>query len=200
MHGVLLRVTIKLKQFDVSGLASRNVSSENKEKFQIEYQAGKVAFERGEYRASVKHLEAACALMSRTSRLGGEAQMWLVTAYEAAGQKPEAIALCQQLSRHPDTETRKEGKRLLYILQAPELKRPAEWMTQIPDLGAIAESDPEDRRGSQSASGSSKRDRKDKLEPEPIDLSQVNTKDNQFIWVALIALILTVGGLIWLGV
>jgi hypothetical protein len=175
------------------------VSSENKEKFQIEYQAGKVAFEGGEYRASVKHLEAACALMSRNSRLGGEAQMWLVTAYEAAGQKLEAIALCQQLSRHPDTETRKEGKRLLYILQAPELKRPAEWMTQIPDLGAITESSPEDRRGSQSASGS-KRDRKDKLEPEPIDLSQVNTKDNQFIWVALIALILTVGGLIWLGV
>lgn len=176
------------------------MSSENKEKFQIEYQAGQVAFERGEYRASVKHLEAACALMSRNSRLGGEAQMWLVTAYEAAGQKPEAIALCQQLSRHPDTETRKEGKRLLYILQAPELKRPAEWMTQIPDLGAIAESSPEDRRGSQSSSGSSKRDRKDKLEPEPIDLSLVNTQDNQFIWVALIALILTVGGLMWLGI
>lgn len=175
------------------------MSSENKEKFQTEFQAGKVAFERGEYRAAVKHLEAACALMSRNSRLGGEAQMWLVTAYEAAGQKSEAIALCQQLSRHPDPETSKQGKRLLYILQAPRLVRPAEWMTQIPDLAAIAESDPKDRRGSNNAA-SSKRDRIDQLELEPVDLSQVNTQDNQFVWVALIALILVVGGLIWLGV
>jgi tetratricopeptide (TPR) repeat protein len=175
------------------------VSSENKEKFQTEFQAGKVAFERGEYRAAVKHLEAACALMSRNSRLGGEAQMWLVTAYEAADQKPEAIALCQQVSRHPDPETRKQGKRLLYILQAPKLVRPAEWMTQIPDLAAIAESDPKDRRGSNNTT-TNKRVRKDQGELEPVDLSQVNTKDNQFIWIALIAIVLTVGGLIWFGV
>ncbi|HAG80168.1 MAG TPA: hypothetical protein DCL61_03130, partial [Cyanobacteria bacterium UBA12227] len=161
------------------------MSSENKEQFRIEYQAGKAAFERGEYRTSVKRLEAACALMNRNSRLGGEAQMWLVTAYEAAGQTPEAIALCQQLSRHPDPETRKQGKRLLYILQAPQLKRPDEWMTKIPDLGAIAESEPQYRRGSSTASTSNS---SRKVKPEPIDLSQVNTKDNQFIWVALIAL------------
>lgn len=173
------------------------MSSDNKEKFRIEYQEGKAAFERGEYRTSVRHLEAASALMNRTSRLGGEAQLWLVTAYEAAGQKEEAIALCQQLSRHPDPETSKQGKRLLYILQAPQLKRPEEWMTKIPDLGAIAESDPKDRRGSNTAVVSRKR--KEPPKPEPIDLTQVNTKDNQFIWVALIAIALTVGGLIWLG-
>ena len=175
------------------------MSSENTEKFQIEYQKGKVAFERGDYRASIKQLEAACALMSRNSRLGGEAQIWLAIAYEAAGQQSEAIALCQQLSRHPDIETRKEGKRLLYILQAPKLKRPDEWMTKIPDLGAIAESDPKDRRGGSSASPS-KRDQKDKLELEPVDLSQVNTKDNKFVWIALIAILVTVVGLIWFGV
>jgi thioredoxin-like negative regulator of GroEL len=174
------------------------VSSENEEKSRIEYQAGKAAFERGDYRASVKRLEAACALMNRTSRLGGEAQIWLVTAYEAAGQTSEAIALCKQLSRHPDPETSKQGKRLLYILEAPQLTRPAEWMTEIPDLGAIAESDPKDRRGS-SASATSNRNSKEGLELEPVDLSQVNTKDNQFIWVALIALSLTVAGLIWFG-
>ncbi len=170
---------------------------QNKEQFQIEYQAGKAAFERGDYRVSVKHLEAASALMNRTSRLGGEAQIWLVTAYDAAGQKAEAIALCEQLSRHPDPETRKQGKRLLYILSAPQLKRPAEWMTQIPDLGTIAESDPKDRRGSQSPVATS--NRKPKEELELLDLSQVNTKDNQFIWVALIALSLIVGGLVWYG-
>lgn len=174
------------------------MSSENKEKFQIEYQAGKAAFERGEYRTAVKRLEAASALMSRTSRLGGEAQIWLVTAYEAAGQKTEAIALCKQVSRHPDPATSKQGKRLLYILEAPQLKRPAEWMTEIPDLGAIGESDPKDRRGSNNAIGIRNRDRKDPL--EAIDPSQINTQDNQFIWIALIALGLTIAGLIWFGV
>ncbi|HEY9632984.1 MAG TPA: tetratricopeptide repeat protein [Coleofasciculaceae cyanobacterium] len=170
------------------------VSSENKETFTREYQAGKAAFERGEYRTAVKHLEAASALMSRTSRLGGEAQIWLVTAYEAAGQTSEAIALCDQLTRHPDPETSKQGKRLLYILKAPQLKRPDEWMTKIPDLGAIAESDPKDRRGTNPT-----RNRNPNELPESVDLSQVNTKDNQFIWIALIALSLVVGGLIWLG-
>lgn len=175
------------------------MSSENKEKFSIEYQAGKAAYERGDYRVSVQHLEAASALTSRNSRLGGEAQIWLAIAYEAAGQQSEAIALCQQLSRHPDIETRKEGKRLLYILQAPKLKRPDEWMTKIPDLGAITESDPKDRRGGSSASPST-RDRKDKIELEPLDLTQVNTKDNKFVWIALIAILVTVVGLIWFGV
>lgn len=172
------------------------MSSESKEKFRIEYQAGKAAFERGEYSASVKHLETACALMNQNSPLGGEAQLWLVTAYDAVGQRAEAIALCQQLSHHPDMETRKQGKRLLYILQAPQLKRPEEWMTKIPDLGAIAESDdPKDRRGTVVANGNRKRNE----EVEPVDLTQVNTKDNQFIWIALIVLVLTVGGLIWFG-
>ncbi|MBE9126905.1 MULTISPECIES: hypothetical protein [unclassified Coleofasciculus] len=174
------------------------MSSDTKEKFRIEYQAGKAAFERGEYRIAVKRLEAASALMNRTSRLGGEAQLWLVTAYDAAGQKEEAIALCQQLSRHPDPETCKQGKRLLYILQAPQLKRPEEWMSKIPDLGAIAQSDAKDRRGSGVAR--SNRNPKREIELEERDLTQVNTKDNQFIWVALIVIGLMVGGLIWWGV
>lgn len=174
------------------------MSSENKEKFRIEYQAGKAAFERGEYRVAVQRLEAACALMNRNTILGGEAQIWLVTAYEAAGQAEEAIALCQQLSRHPDPETSKQSKRLLYILQAPKLKRPEEWMTKIPDLEAIAESDPKDRRGSGNTTVSNNRKIKEEL--KPLDLSQVNTKDNQFIWVAIVTLGLIVGGLIWFGI
>ncbi len=120
--------------------------------------------------------------------------MWLVTAYEAAGQTSEAIALCEQLTRHPNLETSKQGKSLLYILKAPQLKRPEEWMTKIPDLGAIAESDPKDRRGTNPT-----RNRNTNELPEPIDPSQINTKDNQFIWVALITLSLLVGGLIWFG-
>ena len=68
------------------------------EKFYLEYQSGKAAFERGEYRASIEHLSTARNLVNLSSGLGGEVQMWLVMAYEAAGQKAEAIAN-QTLSR-----------------------------------------------------------------------------------------------------
>jgi len=170
----------------------------DKEQFRVEYQTGKATFERGDYRAAVKHLEKACALINRNSRIGGEAQMWLVTAYEAAGQQTEAIALGQQLTKHPDLEIRKQSTGLLYILQAPQLKRPEEWMTKIPDLGAISESDPKDRRGSGVTRSNSKLNQP--IEPEAIDWSTVNTKDNQFIWVALVVIAALVGGLLWWGI
>lgn len=174
---------------------SKKVSSETLEIVRAEYQAGQVAFERGQYRQSVQHLEKASALVARNSRLGGEVQIWLVTAYEAAGQTTEAIALCEQLKRHPDSETSKQARRLLYILQAPQLKRPTEWMTQIPDLGAVADNKSQTRLASRTTT--TKRSPQQQPLPEPVDLSQVNTRDNRFIWVALIAIGLTVGGLVW---
>ena len=85
----------------------------------------------------------------------------------------------------------KQGKRLLYIMQAPQLKRPTEWMTQIPDLAAIADNENQTRIGS----GNNKP--KQIQQPEPVDLSQVNTQDNRFIWVSLIAISLTLLGLLW---
>ncbi|MGK7872759.1 MAG: tetratricopeptide repeat protein [Xenococcaceae cyanobacterium] len=176
----------------ISSLSSK-VGSENQEKFQIEYQAGKYALERGQYRLSVQHLEKASQLVALPSRLGGEANIWLVTAYQAAGMQAEAIALCKQLCKHPHSEIRKQSKHLLYIIEAPQLKRPREWMTEIPDLGALSDSEPKYRRGSGLAKQSQS------SPGDPIDLSQVNTKDNQFIWVALLVILLTFGGLIWLS-
>ncbi|NEQ25985.1 MAG: hypothetical protein F6K28_44430 [Microcoleus sp. SIO2G3] len=120
-----------------------------------------------------------------------------MTSYQAAEQQQEAIALCEQLTRHPDLQTRQQAKRLLYILKAPRLKTRPEWLTEIPDLGAIDES-AQDNKGAFQASSKPKRSRP-QPEPEPIDLSQVNTKDNQFIWVALVAIALTIGGLLWLS-
>lgn len=158
-----------------------------------DYQAGKAAFERGQYREAVQHLEKASALVPHASRLGGEMQLWLVTAYEAAGRISEAIALCEQLKRHPDSETSKQGRRLLYIMQAPQLKRPTEWLTQIPDLGALPDNEGQTRLGSRTTD-------KPQLPPplpEPVDLSQVNMRDNRFVWVALIAIGLMLGGLVW---
>lgn len=175
--------------------------SDRSELVNREYEAGKTAFERGNYRQSVQFLERASALVESTSRLGGEVQIWLVTAYEAAGARSEAINLCRKLSQHPDLKTRKQGKRLLYILEAPKLKTRPEWLTEIPDLSAIGEneSDLDFGRSKFAPATPPKRTEKPSIVPEPVDLSQVNTKDNGFIWLALGATIAIFAGLVWLS-
>lgn len=75
-------------------------------------------------------------------------------------------------------------------------------MTKIPDLGDIDAAGRENqlatRFGTSVPKSPSPTPKQLKLE-EPIDLSQVNTKDNAFLWVALAAILLTIGGLIWLS-
>lgn len=168
-----------------------NVNSE-KEITNARYQAGKAAFEKGQYKEAIEQLSKACALSSPNSRLGGEMQILLVTAYEAAGRTEEAIALCEQLKRHPHLETSKEARRVEYILKAPRLQRPKEWMTEIPDLGAMSNNESKIRFGGSNTKAEQK--------PEELkfdDLSQINTKDNRFVWVALVVIGLTVAGLVW---
>lgn len=164
------------------------------------YQAGRNAFERGRYRESVECLEKAVNLAGQFSALGGEIQIWLVNAYQAAGKQMEAIALCELLDKHPNLQTRKQSRRILYILKAPQLKRREEWLTKIPDLANIdeagRENQPATRFGPTTPKPPVPRPKKLELD-EPIDLSQVNTKDNAFLWVALVAIGLTIGGLIW---
>ncbi|MBD2498367.1 tetratricopeptide repeat protein [Nostoc sp. FACHB-280] len=174
----------------------QDVSEQSLEIARKRYQAGRIAFENGQYREAIENLEKASALLVRNSRLGGEAQLWLVTAYEAAGRNEEAIALCKQLQRHPYSETNKQARRLLYILQAPKLKRPSEWMTEIPDLGALSDNESKMRVAANPAKSSVK---KKPAEQEFVDLSQVNTKDNRFIWVALAAIGLILSYLTWLA-
>ncbi|MGK7905553.1 MAG: hypothetical protein AB4352_29935 [Hormoscilla sp.] len=160
------------------------------------YEAGKIAFECGRYRAAVEHLEKASGLVNRNGKLGGDVLLWLAIAYEAAGKQAEARAVCQQMQSHPSLEARKEGKRLLYILEAPQLKRPEAWMTKIPDLGSMSESEVKYRRGTGVAKNGKFQGR---VAESEVDLTQVNTEDNRFIWVALILASLTICGLIWLS-
>ncbi|WP_088894359.1 hypothetical protein [Leptolyngbya ohadii] len=176
------------------------MATDNTELAREQYQAGKLAFENGEYRRSVEFLEKAVNLAGRNSTLGGESQIWLVTAYQANGQPQEAIALCEQLQTHPNLKTRKEGSRLLYILKAPELKRREEWMTKIPDLSGVTDAEEGNKSRSAYPPPASRPARpKPQTDLEPIDLSQVNTKDNGFVWVALGAIGLILGGLVWLS-
>lgn len=167
---------------------------DNQEKFQLKYQAGKEALERGQYRLSIENLEAAQELASPASRKGGEAQIWLVTAYQAANKITEAIALAQELMTHPDLETRQQAQRILYILKAPKLARPKEWMSEIPDL---ATSDPGKSRyvtaKKKNANSSVK------ILPQETDIQPAETQDNQFIWFASFLVALIIGSLVWLS-
>lgn len=180
-----------------TGKSDVTESVEKLQQIAIEYQAGEKAFERGQYRESVQYLTKANHLAGQNSRLGGEICIWLVTAYEAAGQRQEATALCRQLQHHPVGKIRKQSRQLLYILEAPRLNLRPEWLTQIPDLSGVSDDNPKYRRGGSASSAPAST--RPTPTPEPIDLSQVNTEDNRFIWIALLAIALTLGGLIWLS-
>ncbi|WP_373526944.1 outer membrane protein assembly factor BamD [Nostoc sp.] len=175
------------------------MSTESLEIAKTRYQTGKVAFENGQYREAVENLEKASALLAPNSRLGGEVEILLVTAYEADGRTDDAIALCERLKRHPHFETSKQARRMFYILKAPKLKRPSEWMIQIPDLGALPDNKLKITVAAKSTQ-SSQPQKPQLTEGEFVDLSQVNTKDNRFIWVALITIALSMSYLVWLSV
>jgi len=168
-------------------------NSEKKALAQVELATGQAAFERGRYKKAIAHFQTALKLSNPIGMRGGEIQLWLVNAYIAAGENQAGLALCRKLILHPDLDTKRQSKRLLYILEAPELELKPEWTTKIPDLSNLDEDN-----GKQYVQKAKKpRRRKPQLEPEPLDLSQVNTEDNQFVWIALIGILLTIGGLFW---
>jgi tetratricopeptide (TPR) repeat protein len=157
-----------------------------------DYLNGQAAMERGDYQQAVGYLESALANIEPGSAVGGEIQMWLVTAYEAQGNLAAAIDLCLKLTSHPHLETRQKSKRVLYILQAPALVRRAEWTTKIPDL-----QDLEGHGGSQGSSTARPTSSPPRKlpPPPPIDPSEIKTNDNGFIAVALILGVTIIGWL-----
>jgi tetratricopeptide (TPR) repeat protein len=172
--------------------------SEDLEQAGLDFHAGKDAFERGQYRQAIEALQRSIALFGRNSAAGGEAQIWLVNAYQAAGQNLEAIALCEGLGSHPDLKTRKQSRRMIYILKAPKLKLKDEWVTKIPDLSKLDEANGKKRASSGYPPPPPRPLPKPKsFVSEPVDLNKVETKDNGFVWLALGAIALTVAGLIW---
>jgi len=63
--------------------------------------------------------------------------------------------LCEQLLRHPDSETSKQAAVALH-LKSTQLKRPTEWLPQIPDLGTLPDNDTKTRLGSGTATSSNR--------------------------------------------
>lgn len=163
------------------------MTSPNQEQFQLKYQAGQDLLERGQYRLSVQTLEEATELVNLSSQLGGEVQMWLVTAYQAVGKLQNASALCQTLTLHPHPDIRKQSQEVLYILQAPKLKRPEEWMIKIPDL----EEKNQSNRQYIAVKSIDRLSKKFLVNSE--DSSRINTDNNYFNLVILGIILLILG-------
>ncbi|MBT9316853.1 tetratricopeptide repeat protein [Leptothoe spongobia] len=164
----------------------------NQKRAQAAYQLGQQAFERGRYADAVAAFEQGIAHQPGIS-LDGELKLWLVNALTATDRRQEAIELCGKLARHPNLDVRKQSKQLLYIIQAPKLEAKEEWLTKIPDLATLEDSNEKPWQKILT------KPRPPKPPPPPLPLSEVNTWDNGFAWVALIGSALLVGGLWWLG-
>ncbi|WNC43895.1 hypothetical protein RHI63_06470 [Thermosynechococcus sp. GLH187] len=146
------------------------------------FQQGQQAFERGNYQQSIALLGQAAALAEGNAVRSGEISLWLVTAYSAAGDQGAAVSLCRQLQRHPDHHTRQESRRLLAILEAPQLKRRPEWYSEIPDLSHVG-----DRAYTSPYSRSPKKPSAATPKPQEPP-SPATPLPNAFIWLALTGL------------
>jgi hypothetical protein len=170
------------------------------EEAQAAYGAGQQAFERGLYRESVQYLLQARSMVESQSALGGAIALWLVNAYEANGQREEARALCRQLKSHGDHQTRVQSRRLLYILEAPQLQLKQEWLTQIPDLNNPTLQKTSSRVGRSVTQTQADKTSKPKYEFTLLDSEEDKLpRDNGFLWLALGVSLMTILGLLWLG-
>jgi tetratricopeptide (TPR) repeat protein len=170
------------------------MTANEQSQFLASFNQGKAAFERGQYRQSVAAFETAVKYSTLGSKRGGEAQLWLAMAHQAAGDADKAKKLCRPLIRHPDPDCRKQSQQVLAILQAPRLARPAEWMTPIPDLT--------DQENARPVTAQMRRPRRSKPEPSPIqfeDTRRMNTRDNGFILAAIALIVILFGATYWLS-
>ncbi len=167
-----------------------------------ELELGQRAFEAGEYRRSVQALERSLTWAPAATALHGEIQIWLVMAYDAAGDRELALALCKKTTHHPQWAIRQEAKRLLYILEAPALARRDNWTAKIPDLTDIPSHDEKSWARSPSPTTAPRRSiapPQGYVIPAPTDPTQVEVEDQGLIWLMLIVSTIVVGGLIWLA-
>ncbi len=151
------------------------------------FNLGQRYVESGQYLQAIPLLSQAAVMAGESSKWGGEIQLWLLTAYDAAGQQDDALKLCRKLKLHPAWEIRKQSKRLLYILEAPKLTLHPEWMTKIPDLEAL-EGDRAVKGGQRSHSQSVTQSQGYQILSDHAEDWDVEPKDNGFTLFAIILL------------
>jgi len=102
------------------------------------FEAGKLLYERGEYRRCVEALELAVEdAGGKGTQLGGEAAMWLALGYQAVGREQDCGDLYRWLEQnHPNKRLRKQAGDLRYILEAPKLELSPDERVTVPVISS----------------------------------------------------------------
>lgn len=157
------------------------------------YELGLANFERGRYRDAIANFEAARNAVPVGTALGGDVQVWLVTAYEAIGDREAALKLCRKACHHPSMDARKHAKRLLAILEAPQLVRRPEWMTSIPDLSTLDDLGGDDRFAARTPPPPKPKPPENPWLNPPLPPPDAVAFDGRFVWGALIVAVVLTG-------
>ena len=106
-----------------------------KEARAVKFAAGKEAYGRGSYPASVTLLEGALNEEGPFTPLGGEIQLWLALAYQACGRETDCIDMYKAVEKtHPLPSVRRQAAGLRYIMEAPKLELAPDEKVSIPVL------------------------------------------------------------------
>jgi len=158
---------------------------------------GQQCFERGRFSQAIAEFQKALTLVKRNSDLGGEASIWLGMAYQATNKDAEAKKIFRLLTVHPNDKHRRVGRDLLEIMNSPNLgeippayKVPIIRKGQSADVFKQLDIPPPTSRWV--------RNQRKKDEWRFEDLSQMNTKDNQFIVFALLLALIYLAGIAYL--
>jgi len=98
---------------------------------------GRELFSRGRYAESVTHLRKAVSFLGAGSRVGGQIELWMAQALDAAGDKNQAKKVFAKLTMHPDNDVRRVAEELLFIINAPTLALPDDAFIKIPVGGVL---------------------------------------------------------------
>ncbi|MEN9221378.1 MAG: hypothetical protein Q6M04_02965 [Thermostichus sp. BF3_bins_97] len=155
-----------------------------------------LGFERGQYRQVLEQVRQAQNRYPQSGKL----RLWQALAQEALGQTQEALLLIQTLLRNPDPEVAQQARYVLGIWQAPRLRRPPEWLSEIPDLSQLEE-DADSPAQRLAYRQPQRQSRQPSPSPRPTDAlrsSGADRFDTKLIWVLIGILSALMAVLAWL--
>ncbi len=93
----------------------------------------RLLLERGDYRAALTLLMPLAETWPVTVEAGAEVRLLMATAHQGLGDRQAALACCRAAAAG-GSRWRRQAEAVLEILEAPELRRPAEWALTLPRL------------------------------------------------------------------
>lgn len=172
-----------------------NNSSAPEKSDQELYQAGVRSFEHGDYKQAIAQFQQALDGVNAKTKIGGEIQVWLANAYDAAGNYTEAIALCRSLKTHSDRDVRKSANYVLGILFAPKLNSLKDATSKIPSLKDLDNQPLSQQIGGFGSNSSPAKPENQFSTRSSLDVQKSQQEQNRFLGMAI--LIIVAGLVIW---